>query len=233
MCPSSERAHTSANPGHPVYTTNLISRRWLSEKTFEITLTRPKKFQFRAGQTLCVHHQEIERHYSLVSAPEEARIVLCVRHVPNGLFSPILAVAEPGMQFWFSGPHGYFTYHPSSRPAIFVASGTGIAPFVPMVRSGAFDVCLLHGVRAVQELYYDEIFHHSVRQYIPCLSGNDSIASPPNNAFLGRVTEYIEQVLDPGVYDFYLCGNQKMIQDVNHLVDERFPGSYIFTEIFF
>ena len=34
-------------------------------------------------------------------------------------------------------------------------------------------------------------------------------------------------------YDFYLCGREEMIRDVTLLVDEAFPGSRVYAEIFF
>jgi benzoate/toluate 1,2-dioxygenase reductase subunit len=51
--------------------------------------------------------------------------------------------------------------------------------------------------------------------------------------FYGRVTEYLEKQLSLDSYDFYLCGRQEMIRDVTAVVDERFPKSLIYTEVFF
>jgi hypothetical protein len=55
----------------------------------------------------------------------------------------------------------------------------------------------------------------------------------PPDAFRGNVTEYLEQHLTPGAYDFYLCGRSEMIRDVTHLIDIRFPESLVFTELFY
>ena len=124
-------------------------------------------------------------------------------------------------------------HRPSARPAVFVATGTGIAPFVSIVSAGAGAVCLLHGVRGPEELYYRDILAEQVNQYIACLSDATPGSSAAEDAFAGKVTEYIAGSLEPGEYDFYLSGNQAMIRDVTHLVDERFSGSLIFTEIFY
>jgi len=45
--------------------------------------------------------------------------------------------------------------------------------------------------------------------------------------------DYIENHLPPLVYDFYLCGRSDMIRDVILIVDEKFPGSYVYTEIYY
>jgi ferredoxin-NADP reductase len=47
------------------------------------------------------------------------------------------------------------------------------------------------------------------------------------------VSEYVKSHLPARAYDFYLCGNENMVRDVTYLVDERFPGSRVYTEIFF
>ena len=51
--------------------------------------------------------------------------------------------------------------------------------------------------------------------------------------FRGRVTDYLRNELPLSTYDFYLCGGREMIRDVTLLVDEQFPGSYIYTEPFY
>lgn len=54
----------------------------------------------------------------------------------------------------------------------------------------------------------------------------------PRNAFRGRVTEYLSRSFQAGAYDFYLCGRSEMVRDVTFLVDELFPGSHVYSEVF-
>ena len=213
-----------------IQTTKLLERRWVSEKVFEIKLSRPSSLTFKAGQTIRFVYQGLERHYSLTSAPQDPDLSLCVRFIEKGAFSGVLAAAEPGTPFTFTGPHGYFTYRPSSRPAMFVATGTGIAPFCSMARSGITGFTLLHGVGLPDDLYYASQFQQSARKYIPCLTEVNNL---PPNTFRGKVTDYLDQPLTPGIYDFYLCGRSEMIRDVTLLIDDRFPGSLIYTEMFY
>ena len=117
--------------GGPRFTTALSGRTWLSKRTFELTLDRPEGFDFVPGQGICLGEGPGEREYSLASGREEARLTLCIRRVENGPLSSWLATVPPGDRIFFSGPHGFFTWQDSPRPAIFVATGTGIAPFPP------------------------------------------------------------------------------------------------------
>ncbi|MBW2146314.1 MAG: hypothetical protein JRI22_04760 [Deltaproteobacteria bacterium] len=211
----------------------LVNRSPLSETAFEIELTRPPSFEFTAGQSIRFIHKAMERDYSLISAPGDPTLALCVRNVERGRFSSILTSAGVGAQFYFTGPHGYFTFRLSLRPAVFVATGTGIAPFVSMCRSGATGFTLLHGVRLPSDLYYQPLFRVAAQLYMPCLSGAPIESPKLAHTFRGTVTEYLERLLPSGLYDFYLCGRREMIQDVTLLVDERFPGSFVYTEVFY
>ncbi len=153
--------------------------------------------------------------------------------MPEGALTPFLASLEPGSELAFSGPRGHFAFRPSERPAVFVATGTGIAPFAAMARSGVRDFLLLHGVRAPEDLCYEDLFRSAAGEVVCCLTGRGSGQSPRPGAFPGRVTAYLEAKLARRVYDFYLCGREEMIRDVTLLVDEAFPGSRVYAEIFF
>ncbi len=211
----------------------LLSRRWLSDATFEIELARPPSFEFHPGQSILVIHQQLERDYSLISDPTGPTLALCIRNVQDGSLTPLLATAKIGSRISFTGPHGYFTFRPSQQPPLFIATGTGVAPFVSMVRSGVKGFTLLHGVRGPSELYYESLFRTAAKSYVPCLSGFSHESQDPDDTFHGKVTEYLEKNLPTGMYDFYLSGRIEMVRDVTHLVDEHFPGSLIYTEIFY
>jgi benzoate/toluate 1,2-dioxygenase reductase subunit len=211
----------------------LLSRRWLSDATFEIELARPSLFEFNPGQSIRVIHQQLERDYSLVSDPTGPTLSLCIRNVQDGSLTPLLATAKIRSRISFTGPHGYFTFRPAQRPPVFIATGTGVAPFVSMVRSGVKGFTLLHGVREPSELYYKSLFRTATKNYVTCFSGSAPESPEPEDVFQGRVTDYLERNLPPGIYDFYLSGRIEMVRDVTHLVDERFPGSLVYTEIFY
>ena len=140
------------------YSTQLLERRWLSKKAFEMRLKKPPAFEFMPGQRICLGYKAVERDYSLVCAPDDPDLVLCIRYVKDGMLSTELETAQIGAQFQFTGPDGYFVFRPSDRPAIFVATGTGIAPFCSMLRSGVTEFTLLHGVETTEDLYYTSEF---------------------------------------------------------------------------
>ena len=211
-------------------TTRLLKRQWLSDKTFEIILSRPAGFEFEPGQRIRLNIGKHARDYSIVSAPNASELTLCIRNVAGGKMSGLLSTAEIGKPFTIDGPYGYFTYKPSIRPAVFVATGTGIAPFCSMARAGVSDFIILHGVGLPEDLYYADQFNISAAQYVPCLTEAKKL---PSDAFKGTVTTYLDEHLPCSTYDFYLCGRREMIRDVTLLIDERFPDSLVYTEMFF
>ncbi len=213
-----------------IHPTELIDRQWLTERTFEVTLSKPPSYDLKPGQRIRIYHQTLSRDYTPVSAPADPALVFCVRQVEAGEFTSVLSTADIGTRFDISGPDGYFIFKPSRRPPVFVATGTGIAPFCAMVRSGVSGFTLLHGVNRPQDLYYQSELESVAERYVPCIS-----AAQPSSAswFHGRVTEWLQKYLQPAKYDFYLCGRQEMIRDVTWLVDERFDGSLIYSELFY
>jgi ferredoxin-NADP reductase len=212
------------------YNTELLERRPLSDNTFEVVLSRPAAFTFSAGQRIALTYAGIEREYSLASAPDDDVLVLCIRRVAGGRLSPQLATVPPGTGLSFSGPKGYFVFRPRKAPPIFIATGTGVAPFAAMVRAGVKGFTLLHGVRLADDCCYASLFRSRARHYVPCVSQK---GAAPAGVFEGRVTDYLAAHVAAGCYDFYLCGRSEMIRDVTWLIDDRFTGSLIHTEIFY
>ncbi len=208
----------------------MIGRRWISERTFEIKFNKPSSYCIKSGQRIRINHQHTHREYTPVSAAGDRDLVFCIRKVVGGEFSTLLSSADIGTRFSISEPDGYFTFKPSSRPPIFVATGTGIAPFCSMVGSGVTGFTLVHGVDNPQDLYYQSKLEPAADLYVPCISGEYQAET---TYFRGRVTDWLQAHLPPAAYDFYLCGRREMIRDVTWLVDERFPGSLIYSELFY
>lgn len=212
------------------FAVRVLANRRLSANAFELTLAKPPHFSFLAGQRLRLEYAGAQRDYSIVSAPSETVLRLCIRQVAGGRLSERLAHAGGDDPVAVTGPHGYFTFKASARPAVFVATGTGIAPFCAMAGAGVSGFTLLHGVATPADLYYRDFIQPHAAAYVACLSAGRP-AEPAH--YPGWVTDYLRNCLPPRACDFYLCGRQDMIRDATLLVDERFQGSLVYTEIFY
>jgi len=151
--------------------------------------------------------------------------------VEGGALSPVLAKAEIGTSFFIRGPRGYFVWLPSERPSVFVATGTGAAPFISMAKSGVKDFIFLHGAKRIEDLYERPLFRGAAATYVACLSYPGHW--PDADVFEGRVTRFLRDRLNSGLYDFYLCGRKEMIRDATLIVDEKFSGSSVYSEPFY
>jgi ferredoxin-NADP reductase len=214
-----------------LFSTEILKREWLAKGVLELKLRRPAALSFLPGQFMRFYHKEIQRDYSLISHPDADTMDFCIAIVEGGHFSNTLAKAEVGDTFQLSGPHGRFIYHPPVNPPVFVATGTGIAPFVSFCRSEqAPTAILLHGVGSTAHLVFSEILKKSVDRYIPCVSRSMEEHETGQGIYAGRVTDFLDQALADGTYDFYLCGHSAMIKDAVKIIDTRFENSRLYIE---
>ncbi len=211
-----------------VHRVRLLSRSLTARGSLEITLSRPDGFTFTPGQCIRIVEGAVERDYSIASAPGSDNLVIHVRLVEKGVLTAVLASAAVGRTFLVDGPRGYFTFQPAGLPVVLVATGTGVAPFLSMVRAGLTGFTLAYGVRRVEELVHPGELRSAAGLFVPCIS-----RGPAADGYAGRVTDWARTRLAPGVYDFYLCGRGDMIGEMELIIDERFPGSLVHTEIFY
>ncbi len=119
------------------YSARLSSIEKISSKVYleRFELIEPKEMIFVAGQTVMLFVAPgINRSMSIASLPDEKNSITLVHDVgPMGPYSKWALAAKPGDPMTFMGPLGIFVLDKDSpRKKIFIATGTGIAPFHPM-----------------------------------------------------------------------------------------------------
>ncbi|MBN1338418.1 MAG: FAD-dependent oxidoreductase, partial [Bacteroidales bacterium] len=133
----------------------------LKQLTDSVFVVRMEKngLQFRAGQNIsvAVHGDAERRDYSVYSAEHDNFLEILVKEVENGRVSRKLRILNPGDKLSIDGPFGFFSpkvEETGTRKFLFIASGTGIAPFHSIVLSNpGLDYTLLHGVKYEHEAY--------------------------------------------------------------------------------
>src|SRR5687768_13198538 len=123
-------------------------------------------FPFDPGQyaTLGLMGEEklIQRPMSISSsADDRSEYEFFIRHVEGGGFTPLLWERSVGDPINIKGPKGKFLLQDDGRRALFIASGTGLAPFISMIetlrdRGQQRDIVLLHGVSHSFDLAWRE-----------------------------------------------------------------------------
>jgi ferredoxin/flavodoxin---NADP+ reductase len=199
----------------------------IAPDVFIISFRRP--YDFKAGQVIGLTTSgKIEpRLYSIASGEQDEVIEILYNIKSDGLLTPQLASLTAGSTIYVTEPFGEFLG--TLEPSFCLASGTGIAPFRSMFRSGYGEkTTLIHGGRFRESFYFQDEF--AGPGYIRCISGEKL-----DGAFQGRLTLYLNQ-LDklPPDYKYYICGSAEMVVDVRDiLIKKGIAFNQIMAEIYF
>ena len=196
----------------------LLERRELAHGSFVLRLERGD-LDFEPGQYVILGPVGSidRREYSVYSSPDDPYLELLIKEVPEGMVSRALRTTDPGSALEVEGPFGYFTIpeeYRRTRRFLFVATGTGIAPFHCFARAYPdLDYLLLHGVRYAAERH--EHVRYPSDRYIAC------VTQERYGDYHGRVTRYLEQLaVEPDTL-CYLCGNCDMIFEAFDILQHR------------
>jgi ferredoxin--NADP+ reductase len=221
----------------------LISRRDLSERmaSFSVSLDTALP-TFLPGQYVSLGLKDgqrfIQRPYSIASPPGDRRdLDFFIRRVADGAFTSRLWPASPGTRLRVGPPKGLFTLdREDPRHRLFIASGTGLAPFLSMLAaerrlSAATPVLLLHGASHASELGFGDQFDELRRaglalEYLPTVSRGDSASTSAWRGHAGRVESLLAEVcaersLSPASTAAYLCGNPGTIEACEEILAAR------------
>lgn len=209
----------------------VVEIKHLTEHTFVLSLPKGR-FEFVAGQhiSLSIAGDYQSREYSIYSAEESENLQVLVKEVEGGYFSPKLKHLKVGDMVEVHGPFGKFGLdekRKDSHKHVFIASGTGIAPFHSMVKSYSnLDYELIHGVRFANEAYDKN--EYAPERFKLCTSRDKT------GNFNGRVTDYLKKTTFDKNTCFYLCGNSDMIFDSMEILSEKgFDRENITVEVYF
>jgi CDP-4-dehydro-6-deoxyglucose reductase len=183
------------------------------------------RFAFAPGQFVSLVHElegrEVTRAYSIASAPDGVRFELCLNRVKEGVFSPWLFSMRPGDTVDMQGPLGYFVLRNPGRDALFVATGTGVAPIRSILQAGLHhrppaQLTLLFGVRYPSGILYRAEFDTMAClwpgfRFWPTVTRPDELWSGRT----GRVQQHLlEAIGSRRDIDVYICGLREMVDDV-------------------
>jgi len=210
----------------------VIGRRDLTDSTYVLRFER-KGTPFRAGQHILLGMKEDiqAREYSIYSAEQDDFFEVLIREVKEGNVSRQLRHTGPGDPLNFENPVGYFIIKDEdirNKKFLFIASGSGIAPFHSFVRTyPGLNYTILHGVRFGNEAYDRQ--DYDPKRHILCTSRDK------NGDFQGRVTDYLRQhpIEDKNTL-CYFCGNCEMIHEAyDILLKQGVKSENLFAEVYF
>lgn len=199
---------------------------------FVFAVQDTQEFRFAPGQFVSfteeMEGKPITRAYSIASTPNGNRFELCLNLVKDGRFSPYLFHMAPGDTVPMKGPVGTFVLRNPDRDALFIATGTGIAPIRGILQHAAKSgmprqFTLLFGVRHEQGLIYRSDFEalaqgSSQFHFVPTLTQPTADWAGRT----GRVQTHIDDLLAGRTdLDVYVCGLKDMVDSVRAMLKER------------
>lgn len=241
------------------HTTAVVtSRRDISADLWIVRIRPEEPISFAPGQYVTIGlpggGRLIERPYSVVSSPREPELEFFLELVPGGHLTPHLYDVPVGAEITLRrAAKGRFLFDRQSGHTqhFMIATVTGVAPFVSMMREFAarheegepmpHRIALVHAASVACELAYCEELSAYARRfewlrYIPTISR--VWLDPGWRGELGRAEDIVRKHVDalgftPAETSVYACGNPNMIENVKGVFQRAgFPKESFHQEIY-
>ncbi|MCC5809407.1 MAG: ferredoxin--NADP reductase [Ectothiorhodospiraceae bacterium] len=232
----------------------VLSVHHWNDSLFSFRTTRDMSLRFENGHFvmigLKVGDKPLMRAYSIVSANHDDYLEFLSIKVPDGpLTSRLQHLKEGDTLFVSRKPVGTLVMHDllPGRNLYLLATGTGLAPFMSIIRDPeAYErfekIVLVHCVRYASELAYHDYIRYELPEheylgeeirkkliYYPTVTREDFLHQ-------GRITDLIETgtlcediglpQLDPETDRVMLCGSPSMLKDLTAMLESHgFEGS--------
>jgi len=203
-----------------------------------ILRTERKNINFNPGQffSIGIPNEPINREYSVTSGKNDNYLDFLIREIKDGTLSTKLKKLKKNDEIKILGPYGefYLKEYDMSKNYFFIASGTGLAPFLSLIKSNPeLNYYLFHGVRN----YCDLFLEYSLKNYKGFVSREyDNRKINKIEIFKGRITENLDKIKNYFSKNslYFLCGNNEMVNEMyNNLTKMCIKDEQIFSEIFF
>ena len=194
------------------------------------------RLRFQAGQfvriALDIDGERVARAFSFVNPPHDPVLEFYGVIVPGGPLSPRLAKLQRGDTLYVApNPAGFLVLSevPAAKTLWLVATGTGLAPFLSILRTEEpwqrfENVVVVHAARYARELTYWESIGNTRARYVTMVSREPHAPSLagriPAALRDGRLESAAGIKIDAHSH-FMLCGNPQMLRDTTEALAER------------
>ena len=217
--------------------TTILKRKDFTHDLWTIWLEKPEGFTFKPGQYCTIGSEGIERAYS----EEDLELFVELVPPPDGNLTPLLYNLKDGDSVTIRPrAKGIFVFDPSQPNQLFVATVTGIVPYISIIRQYIEDgqtghhFYVLMGASYHDEFAYDAELeklaaeHPDMITFVPTISRPDEEPNAGWTGETGRVNNIVEKYaekweLTPQDTIVYACGHPGMIGDVE---DRMIPRGY-------
>jgi ferredoxin-NADP reductase len=222
------------------YQSTLLGRTEVAEGTMAFQFEKPNNFIFKAGQyidlTLSGSQPQLgpsdgmTHIFSIASSPSDKDLIVTTR-MRNTVFKQTISTLPIGNRARIEGPMGSFTLHNNTaRPAVFLAGGIGIAPFLSMLSYATEErlrhpIVLFYANRYLEDAAFIDALWKLERanprfRFVPTLT---RVAS--NNGWKGKIGRISSEMLltHVGILRgpiYYLAGPPTMVAAARRTLSE-------------
>ena len=196
---------------------------------------------FAPGQFMTIFVDKYTRRSYSISSVSGLNYVETYNDItPGGPGSQYFINAEVGDTIEVMLPLGRFVYKAKPGPVVFIATGTGITPFLAMletalkINKSQRQIHLVWGCRFEKDFFVKEQLEDYANtfpnfKYSLCVSRERIV-----DMYQGRVTGLITETEYDPECSFYICGGQEMIKDAENILSRKgFSKTQIYYEQFY
>lgn len=202
----------------------VITKKFYSSNCFELTIEK-NNIDFKPGACASILH----RTYSFCSSPNDDYIRFIIRKFDDGEITPKLSLLNPGDIITIDEVFRYFNIDEHENDYCFIATGTGIAPFISALKTyNKKPQTILYGAKTYDDLY----LRYELKNL--CDDTHFAVSKPSFEGKPRRVTELLDKLPINDKTTYYLCGIEGMLVDVsNYLMNKGVTYEQIQQELFY
>ncbi len=235
----------------PLYTLSFQEKKQVATGTFEFIFSKPEGFTYEAGQNMdwtLIDAKENDaegllRTFSLTSAPSDSYLAFATR-MRDSAFKRQVAQFQKGNEIQAQGPNGDMTLQllGPQNPAVFLAGGIGITPFLSMVKDAVqkklpTEISLFYSNHSAADAPFFEELKQLFSQlpngkFIPTMTNDENFQGEKGYIDAAMIQRHVKDIQSP---IYFVAGPpamaeamKKTLRDMGvprlHIVSENFDG---------
>ena len=205
------------------FTSKLKKKEKISKDVYMFSFTKPEDFTFKAGQFIALKISDGEetksRSYSIFNPPSDNTLKLCIKIVEDGFASKVFKNMQEGEELEVKGPFGHFTFNENSeKDAVFICSGTGLAPLYSMIKEYLANGKKFHLIFSNKTR--DDLILHDELLELEKDNENfmytSTLTREEWGGKTGRVQKHLPENLDDKI--FYICGLKELVMETKEIL---------------
>lgn len=208
------------------YKTTLLMSEFVTHDVKRFLITRPSQFQFEPGQNIELsidypQWRDQSHPFTLTNLDDDKILELTIKQYPdrNGL-TRYLHQLKPGASLILSDPEGTISYR---GPGIFLAAGTGITPFIAILRKLSLEndfsgIKLFYSNKFQKDILFEKELRHYLGENCLLICTRETGSTIETR----RIdSDFINDKIKDFNQPFYVCGPTAFVKSLKAVLIEK------------